>query len=61
MLADNPEPKRIAHTIEKINGVWYIWEGDPKVLRTQETIAGPFDKRWKALNAVMELAHGTPR
>ncbi len=50
------EPRKISHTIEKINGEWYIWEGDPKVLRVSDAVAGPFSKRYQVLEATMQLA-----
>lgn len=39
----------IENTIEKVNGEWYIWKGDPKVLRVSDAIAGPFSKRYQVL------------
>lgn len=41
----------IAHTIEKVNGAWYIWDGNPRVLRVEEAVAGPFAKRYQVLEA----------
>lgn len=41
----------IEHTIEKVNGEWYIWDGDPKLLRIADAVAGPFLKRYQALEA----------
>jgi hypothetical protein len=45
----------ILNTIEKINGEWWIWKGDPKVLRTSEAIAGPFAKRYMVLEAAVKM------
>ena len=45
----------ILHTIEKINKEWYIWQGDPKVLRASEAIAGPFSKRYQVFEAAQAL------
>lgn len=44
----------IEHTIEKINGDWYIWDGNPRVLRVEDAVAGPFSKRYQVLEAASQ-------
>lgn len=46
----------IEHTIEKINKEWFIWNGTPKVLRAADAVAGPFTKRYHALEAASQLS-----
>lgn len=46
----------VLHTIHKIDGEWFIWAGRPAVLRSLEAVAGPFHKRYEALEAAHALA-----
>jgi hypothetical protein len=46
----------IEHTLEKICGEWYIWEGNPRTLDTRTAVAGPIHTRWRAFEKAMELS-----